>query len=545
MRFGRLATGPVFGLALLCATQMAAQEQFAVRDQPLESRIWLDRGTSPVLRRGDLVRVFYRASRDAYVSIFHVDTNGFARLLHPGSPTDDHVALGGRDYRVLFPESRYWQVDEDEGKGYLFVVASPAPLDFSDFAYSRYQGGWNLGALAQAPYRDPFLMMEDLVAALIPDSGSREYALDFVAYDIDRPHDYPRFLCYQCHGFRPMFDWNPYARWCTDFRVVIHDDPYYYPVYRYSGDRVVYTRPLEPSRPMFEFQPRAAGEAATPLIRTRSENGPGGDTVREPGFAPTARVPGLGEPVQSTTGVRAEGAAPPEGSGLPARVVRPGLGVPAVAAEPRPGGGGRVPVEVRPAGPGGVPEGQPAAAVGEVRVEGVDPVVSREPVEEGVTGAPPAALLPAASSRPDGSLPDAAATTDAAARPDAVAPPAARAAEGGDERPVLRRRGEPPPAGSAPPPGARPGTPPGEPPPPSGARPGAGTPPGNPPPGEPPPPSAGRPPPQPVGSAVGSSPDRPPATRSPAAVRSGPPPRSSGPPPARTRTRPPGGPPVM
>ena len=527
MRFGRLAAGPVFGLALLCATQMAAQEQFAVRDQPLESRIWLDRGTSPVLRRGDLVRVFYRASRDAYVSIFHVDTNGFARLLHPGSPTDDYVALGGRDYRVLFPESRYWHVDEDEGKGYLFVVASPAPLDFSGFAYSRYQGGWNLGALAQAPYRDPFLMMDDLVAALIPEWDAREYALDFVAYDIDRPHDYPRFLCYQCHGFRPMFDWNPYTRWCTDFRVVIHDDPYYYPVYRYSGDRVVYTRPLEPSRPMFGFQPRAAGEAATPLIRTQSGAGPGGDTAREPGFAPTARVPGLGEPVRSTMGARTGDAAPPEsgpppeGSGLPARVVRPGSGVPAVAAEPRPGGGGRLPVEVRPAGPGREPEGQPAPAVGEVRGEEADPAVSREPVEGGVRVPSPAAPLPAASPPPDGSLPDAA-VRDAGPRPGAVAPPAARAAEGRDERPVLRRRGEPPPAGSAPPPGARPGTPP----------------------GEPPPPSTGRPPPRPAGSAVGSSPGRSPATRSPPSVRSGPPPRSSGPAPVRARTRPPGRPPV-
>jgi hypothetical protein len=507
MRFGRFAAGAVLGLALLCPAQVAAQEQFAVRDEPLESRIWLDRGTSPVLRRGDLVRVFYRASRDAYVSIFHIDTNGFARLLHPGSPTDDHVALGGRDYRVLFPESRYWQVDEDEGKGYLFVVASPAPLDFSGFAYSRYQGGWNLGVLAQASYRDPFLMMDDVVAALVPEWSARDYALDFVAYDIDRPHDYPRFLCYQCHGFKPMFDWSPYGAWCTDFRVVIHDDPYYYPVYRYSGDRVVYTRPPEPSRPMFEFQARGAGEAATPLIRTRPGNAPG-DRAREPGFAPTARVPGLGEPVRPTVGARTDDVAPPEGSGLPARVVRPGLGIPAAAAEPSASGAGRVPVEMRP-------------VAGEVPAQGTDPVVSREPVGVGVMGAPPAAPLPAASRLPDGPLPDAA-VRDARARPGAVVPPAARAAEGRDERPVLQRRGDPPPAGSGPPPA-------------TGSRK---------PPGDPPPPSAGRPPPRPAGSAVGSGPGRSPATRSPPAARSGPPPRSSGPPPARARARPPGRPPV-
>ena len=435
MRFRRLATGPVLGLTLLCATPMGAQEQFAARDEPLESRIWLDRGTSPVLRRGDLVRVFYRASRDAYVSIFHIDTNGFARLLHPGSPTDGHLALGGRDYRVLFPESRYWQVEEDEGKGYLFMVASPAPLDFSDFAYSRYAGGWNLAGLAQAAYRDPFLMMDDVVATLIPERAG-EYALDFVAYDIDRPHDYPRFLCYQCHGFRPMFDWNPYSHWCTDFRVVIYDDPYYYPLYRYSGDRVVYTRPPEPSRPMFEFTERADGEAATPLIRTRSgdgrQRGIARDAAQEPGGTPTARVPGLREPMRAGAGVRAESAPPGGGPVLPGRVVRPP--------------------------PPAVPS---AAAAGEVRTERADPVAPRETVSDRVVGAPPAEPLPAISPRPDGPLPDAA-VRGARLRPGTAAPPAAR-----DERPVLQRRGDPPTAGSGPPPSARPRTPPGDPPPPS------------------------------------------------------------------------------
>ena len=496
---------------------MPAQEPFAARDEPLESRIWLDRGASPVLRRGDLVRVFYRASRDAYVSIFHIDTNGFARLLHPGSLTDDHLALGSRDYRVLFPESRYWQVDEDEGKGYLFMVASPAPLDFSAFAYSRHQGGWNLGALAQAAYRDPFLLMDDAIAALIPERAG-EYALDFVAYDIDRPHDYPRFLCYQCHGFRPMFDWNPYGRWCTDFRVVIHDDPYYYPVYRYSGDRVVYTRPLEPSRPMFEFRERADGEAATPMIRTRSGDGPGS------GSWATARVPGLREPVRPGLSARAGAPAPAEESALPGRVVRPpGTALPPASGEPRPDAPGWVPVEVGVAGAAGAdpgPPGRSTAAVGEVRADGTDPVVSRAPVGDGVTEAPPATAPPATSPRPDGSPPDPA-VRDARARPGTVVPPAARAAEGRDERPVLQRRGEPPPAGSPPPPGARTRTPP----------------------GDPPPPSAGRSPPPPAGSAARSGPDRSPATRSPPAARSGPPPRSSGPPPARPRTRPPGRPP--
>ena len=456
MRFARLATGPVLGLMLLCATPLGAQERFAARDAPLESRIWLDRGASPVLRRGDRVRVFYRASRDAHVSIFHIDTNGFVRLLHPGSPTDGHLARGGRDYRVLFPESRYWQVDEDEGKGYLFMVASPVPLDFSGFAYSWYEGGWNLAALAQTAYRDPFLIMDDVVTALIPEEAG-EHALDFVAYDIDRPHDYPRFLCYQCHGFRPMFDWNPYGHWCTDFRVVIHDDPYYYPVYRYSGDRVVYPRSPEPWRPMFEFKERADGEGATLLIRTRSGDvsgsGVGGDAGLEPGGAPTARVPSLRDPMRPGAGARAEAEASVEGSALPGRVVRPpGAVLPSAYVEPSPGAGARGPAQARAGGADRVSAGPSTPAAGEVRAEGVNPGASRGVVGDGVVGAPSAVPLPATSPWPDGSPPDAAAR-GARGRPGTAAmPSAARAADGRDARPVLQRRGEPPPAGSGPPP---------------------------------------------------------------------------------------------
>lgn len=510
MWLARLTAGPIRGLTLpsatlltaLSATPLDAQDRLPAPDEPLESRIWLDRGTSPVLRRGDLVRVFYRASRDAYVSIFHIDTNGLARLFHPGSPTDEHAALGGRDYRVLFPESRYWQVDEDEGKGYLFMIASPAPLDFSGFAYSRYEGGWNLAPLGESAYRDPFLMMDDMVATLVPD-GEREYALDFVAYDIDRPHDYPRFLCYQCHGFRPMFDWNPYGHWCTDFRVVIHDDPYYYPVYRYSGDRVVYSRPLEPSRPMFEFKERADGEGATPLIRTRSGDAPGrgigGALRQDPGEVPAARVPGLREPMRPGAGAGGGLAGPPEGWALPGGVVRPPTtAVPSAYVDSSADAGGRVRAEARAAGADLAPEGQPAAAVGEELAEGANPAATRESVADRV-GAPSAAPLPATSPRPDGSIPDAA-VRGARLRPGGKLLPAARTAEGRDERPVLQRRGEPPSAGSSPPPSTRSRTPP----------------------GDRPPPSSGRPPSRSAGSAAGPDPGRSPTTRPPSAARSGP-----------------------
>lgn len=472
-----LGAVPLLGAALLGAAQTGAQESAAIQGEALEARIWLDRGVEPVLRRGDQVRVYYRASDDAFVSIFHVDTNGFARLLHPGSPADDHAVLAGRDYRVLFPESPYWHVDEDEGKGYLFIVASQAPLDFSQFIYSRYGGGWDVRSVAQTGYRDPFLLMDDAVAAVVPQWGSEEYALDFLAYDIDRPHDYPRFLCYECHGFVPMYDWNPYDFWCTDFRVVIHDDPYYYPVYRYRGDRVVYTRPIAPLRPMFDFKERAGDEPATPLIRTRPRL-PARDSglpprlperdagpppgVPERGGAPPARVPRLLEPF------RALATEPPQEGVPPGGTERAGEQLPMIATDPPRPGGRRVAVE-RP-----------------------DPVVTPDP-----GGGRSAA----------GSLPGSTPSRNAPERSGDTVPVTAGSEEGRDERPVLRRRGEPPAAVPAPPPPEGRGTPPPTRPPPSAGQ----------------PPARGA---EPASSArPGRSPDAPP----PAAVRSRPPPRTSRP----------------
>ncbi len=279
----------------------------------LEARVWLDRGHEPVLERGDRARLYYRVSEDAFVAIFHIDTNGTARMVFPTSPQENHFARGGRDYRVLFPGSNYWYVNDDPGMGYFFLVASPEPFNFADLRYSHYDGGWDLSFVGRQVYKDPYLAMDDYVAALIPNWEVIPYGLDFTAYHVDRRYEYPRFMCYDCHGFRPYSAWNPYHYSCASFRVVIYNDPYYYPVTRYRGTRVVYVQPRR-GVAHFGFKERAVGEPGTPHVVVRSSgNGtqPGlaGGTVRRaqprPG-APTTMSPGRvngGQPSVSRPGV--------------------------------------------------------------------------------------------------------------------------------------------------------------------------------------------------------------------------------------------------
>ena len=242
---------------------------FIHAQQVQEPRIWLDRGVDPVLEAGDRVRVYYRTNTDAYVAILQIDTDGTTRMLYPRSPTENHYARANRDYRLLFPRSAYWNVDDRPGVGYFFVVTSPTPFDFSEFGYSYYDGGWDLSAVGSTVYSDPYVAMDDYVARLVPDWEYVDYGLDFLSYNVGSAHEFPRFLCYQCHGFRPYSTWNPYRYTCVDFRVVVYDDPYFYPSYRYRTNRVVMVGPRSPTSPRFGFKERAAGDPGTPVTVVR------------------------------------------------------------------------------------------------------------------------------------------------------------------------------------------------------------------------------------------------------------------------------------
>ncbi len=257
---------------------VGGQEEYG--GSALQARIWLDRGEEPLLQPGDRVRVYYRVSESSFVAIFHIDTDGLVRLVFPRSPQERHYARGGRDYRLLFPGSSYWFVDDLPGMGYFFIVASPVPFDFSDFRYSAYGGGWDLSLVGGQVYQDPYVAMDDYVASLLPEWESTDYALDFLAYHVGERHSYPRFLCYDCHGFRPFEVWNPYRYTCASFRVVIYDDPYYYPSVRYGGRSVVLTRSRR-GEPRYVFKERAEGEPGSPLVVPR------GRPAEVPGVAGT------------------------------------------------------------------------------------------------------------------------------------------------------------------------------------------------------------------------------------------------------------------
>src|SRR6266436_4517759 len=192
--------------------------------------VWTDRGDSPYTS-GQGVRTHFRADRDAFVTILRVDTDGRVRVLFPREPWEDNFARGGRDYEVQGGDERdAFYIDDYPGVGYLF----------------------------------------DLAQRIVPD-GYSDWDYDITPYYVQQHYDYPRFLCYDCHSYVSYPYWSPYDYTCVRFRIVVFDDPYYYPYRYYGGTRVVFTRPYRPE-PRFIFKDRQASDAFITRVRERPVN---------------------------------------------------------------------------------------------------------------------------------------------------------------------------------------------------------------------------------------------------------------------------------
>ncbi|HXE58072.1 MAG TPA: DUF4384 domain-containing protein [Gemmatimonadales bacterium] len=200
-----------------------------------------------VVRRGDRIRVHVRTDENAYLTVARVDTDGRLRILSPAAPWDDAFVRGGRLLELAGADGDpAFVVDEPRGIGYLLAVASAEPFDYD---LIRRGDHWDYRAIAGGRVRgDPYVALADLAAAISPG----DYDYDVVPYHVEERHDYPRFVCYECHTQVDPRTWDPYDRRCVRFRIVIYDDPAYYP-YRAFGGRAVAGRPRRPA-PRFAFK---------------------------------------------------------------------------------------------------------------------------------------------------------------------------------------------------------------------------------------------------------------------------------------------------
>jgi uncharacterized protein DUF4384 len=230
--------------------------------------VWTNRGDDP-FTSGQRARVFFRTETDAYVTVLRVDTDGRVRVLFPFAPWQDNIGRGGLEYEVRGGyEPDAFSVDDYPGVGYIFAVSSADP-----FVYDALETGdhWDYRVVADGRVRgDPYVALTELARRILPaDYGDWDY--DLTPYYVERHYDYPRFLCYDCHADVSYPLWPVYDYSCVRFRIVVFDDPYYYPYRYYGGTRVVFTRPYRPA-PRFIFKDRSRTDVFITRVRERPVN---------------------------------------------------------------------------------------------------------------------------------------------------------------------------------------------------------------------------------------------------------------------------------
>lgn len=199
--------------------------------------LWTDRDDP--YPRGAGARVFLSVDQPSYVSVFRVDTDGRLRVLFPRHPWGENYVQDSEGFEISSGRGgQSFVVDDYPGIGYLFVVASPDPLDFRELTRGDY---WDYRLIDGGRVQgDPYVTLTDLAARMAPEG---DYDYDVVPYYVERHYEYPRFVCYDCHAYASYSEWDPYRTSCSRFRMVVRDDPRYYP-YRYGrGRNVVPDRP--------------------------------------------------------------------------------------------------------------------------------------------------------------------------------------------------------------------------------------------------------------------------------------------------------------
>jgi hypothetical protein len=263
---------------------------------PPRVEVWTNRGDDPY-HTGQRARVFLLADRDAYVTVFRVDTDGRVRVLFPREPWEDGFVRGGRRFEIQGHDADAFDIDDYPGVGYVFGVAAADPFNYDPIMTGDH---WDYRAIADGRVRgDPYVALTDLAQRIVRENDDWDY--DIAPYYVERHYDYPRFLCYDCHSYASYRHWNPYAYSCVRFRIVVFDDPYYYPYRYYGGTRVVFTRPFRPE-PRFIFKDRGGVGDDRFVTRERgrpvNDNGRRGVRGADLGGRGSIPAPGVGEQSQ-------------------------------------------------------------------------------------------------------------------------------------------------------------------------------------------------------------------------------------------------------
>ncbi|MDP9349091.1 MAG: DUF4384 domain-containing protein, partial [Gemmatimonadota bacterium] len=271
----------------------AAAAEAAVHGNDLEVEVWAENDRD-YFHSGDPLHVRFRTSESAYVAVIHLSTSGEVEFLYPRSPWDDGYVRGRRSYSLPAAGSyARWSARGPSGIGYVYVVASEEPLDFSAFR-DRYGHDWSFWKLGRAVRGDPYYALDRITEQLVRDPEYAGYAVDYFTYHVGRRHSYPRYACYDGYGYGGQ-GWGEYYYSCDRLRVLLGSDPYYYDGhyrrrYRGYGQRT-YLADAHRAEPRYRYKERTAAERGdAPPLRAGSYGNTGNTGDASARTRPETRV---------------------------------------------------------------------------------------------------------------------------------------------------------------------------------------------------------------------------------------------------------------
>lgn len=151
-----------------------------------EVEVWIDRY---VFRSGERIRTFFESEPGAYVTILRITTLGDVTILYPRRPTaqrayrdeliNDEIPAAGR---------REFYLNEPEGVGFVFAIASFEPFDYRGFTSG---GQWSTMRLAGFGYEDPYRAVNSFVSRTLPSRA--DYSTDYIQYEVLSGGGYNRY----------------------------------------------------------------------------------------------------------------------------------------------------------------------------------------------------------------------------------------------------------------------------------------------------------------------------------------------------------------
>ena len=301
-----------------------------------EARIWIE-GNRDYYRRGERLRPVFSTSADAYVAVIHIDPDGRLEFLFPSSPFDREYVRAGQSYRLPSRgASAGLVVRGGAGIGYLYLIASPYPLD-----YGAFRGGagsaWDWSYAGQSVRGDPFWAMEQITRRLVPDWGYAPVAVDYFSYYIDGIHRYPSYACNSRLGYgtgsAASWGWGwgggytpSYYGSCDRLDYYLRDNPYYFDAGRYRGDRRSQFRGYVSQEPQYRYKEDPEARTGTGTARAVAPAGNGSRGGSTTTTAPTRRAAPQPQPERSAPAAAPARGATPSGSTPAVRRVSPGSG---------------------------------------------------------------------------------------------------------------------------------------------------------------------------------------------------------------------------